>query len=144
MSTTTELKSKWDELKAQVCERWAEITESDFAEVQGKTDRLIRLIEEKTGTTRRVIEEFLGNTVKGGESVVHSATDKVRDYANKATNIARGTYEEFNTQVEAGFEEARAALRSSPGMSVVVAFGAGVVAGALLSVLLRADRGTRN
>ena len=74
----------------------------------------------------------------------HGATDKVRDFANMATNIVRGTYEEFNTQVEAGFEEARAALRSSPGMSVGVEFGASVVAGALLSVLLRADRRTSN
>ena len=74
----------------------------------------------------------------------HAATDKVRDFASKETNIVRGTFEEFNTQVEAGFEDARAALRSSPGMSVGVAFGAGVVAGALLSVLLRADRRTSN
>ena len=140
MPTTAEIKGQWDQIKGQVRERWGQITDNDFTRVQGNTDQLIGIIEQKTGTARREIEQFLDGAMKHGESIVTNTAETVRDYANRATEAVKDQYGRVNKQLESGFEEAQEAIRTRPGMSVGMAFGVGVVAGALACILLRSDR----
>jgi uncharacterized protein YjbJ (UPF0337 family) len=140
MLTKTEIKGQWDQLKGQVRERWGEITDSDFSKAQGNTDQLIGVIEQKTGTARREIEEFLDNAIKNGESLVQNAAETVREYATKATDVVKEQYDRVNKQVESGLVEAQDVIRTRPGMSIGFAFGFGILAGALVSTLLRSDK----
>jgi len=140
MATTAELKGNWDKLKGQVRERWSAVSESDFARVHGNTDQLIGMIEQKTGTARREIEQFLDGVLKSGESKVQNAAETVREYANKATEVVKDQYGRVNKQLESGMEDAQDMIRTSPGTSVGVAFGAGIVVGCLFGILLRPER----
>jgi len=72
--------------------------------------------------------------------MVASAAETVRDYANRATEVVKDQYGRMNKQVESGLEDAQEVIRTRPGMSVGVAFGTGLVAGAVLCLLLRSDR----
>ena len=140
MLTTAEIKGQWDQLKGQVRERWGEITDNDLARVQGNTDKLIGMIEQKTGAARRDIEQFLDTAMQHGECMVANAAETVRDYANRATEVVKDQYGRVNKQLESGIEEAQQAIRTRPGMSVGMAFGAGIVAGELASILPHSDR----
>ena len=140
MPITAEIKGQWDQLKGQVRERWGEITDNDFTRVQGNTDQLIGMIEQKTGAARREIEQFLDTAMKHGECMVTNAAETAREYANRATEVVKDQYGRVNKQFESGIEEAQQAIRTRPGMSVGMAFGAGIVTGALATILLRSDR----
>lgn len=139
MATTTELKGQWDKVQKQVRERWNVVSESDFTRVQGNRDQLIGMIEQKTGTARREIEQFLDGALKNGESKVQNAAETVSEYANKATEVVKEQYGRVNKQLEAGMEDAQDVIRNRPGMSVGVAFFAGIATGCLLSSLLRPE-----
>jgi uncharacterized protein YjbJ (UPF0337 family) len=50
---------RWDQLKGRVKAAWGELTDDDLKKVEGNFDRLIGLIEERTGQTREQIERRL-------------------------------------------------------------------------------------
>lgn len=140
MPTKTEVKGQWDQVKGQVRQRWAQITDNDFSRVKGNTEQLIGLIAEKTGTARREIESFLDHAMQNGESLAQNAAESVREYAHRATDAVKDGYDRVNEQVEAGFEDAQEMIRTHPGMSVGVAFGMGIVTGAVVGIMLTQRR----
>lgn len=58
MTNTTRQKweGRWDQLKGRVKEFWGQVTDDDLAEAEGNFDRLVGLIEERTGERREAIE----------------------------------------------------------------------------------------
>lgn len=61
MATGTRLKweGRWDQLKGRVKQFWGQLTDDELAEAEGNYDRLIGLIEERSGEQREEIERRL-------------------------------------------------------------------------------------
>ena len=78
--------------------------------------------------------------MQNGESLVQNAAESVREYAHRATDAVQDGYDRVNKQVEAGFEDAQEVIRTRPGMSVGVAFGIGIVTGAVVGIMLTSQR----
>ena len=53
------LKSNWNQLKGQLKQKYAELTDDDLVYVDGKEDELIGKIQEKTGETKEEIAEWI-------------------------------------------------------------------------------------
>ena len=51
------LDGKWDQLKGRIKESWGVLTDDDFDRAEGKIDRLVWTIKEKTGETADVIKD---------------------------------------------------------------------------------------
>lgn len=47
MLTREELQGHWNQVKGQIQERWGEITNDELREVEGNTDQLVGLIQQK-------------------------------------------------------------------------------------------------
>lgn len=147
MVTASEIRGQWNQLKGQIKERWGEFTDNEFTQMQGNTDQLIGVIQKKTGTARQEIEKFLSSALQDAESTASSTMETARQFAAKATDTAskvteavRGQYSQISNKFSDTCEEARGVVRSQPGVSVGVAFAAGIVGGAILGILMRPSR----
>lgn len=140
MVTRAELKGQWNQIKGRIREKWGEITDNDFERVAGNADQLVGMIEKKTGTARKEIEEFLDDILEQGGNAIQDAAESVREYASHATEAARKQYDRIAHNLEDGYESARETVRARPVESVGVVFAAGLVAGALVSLLIRSGR----
>lgn len=61
------LSAKWKQLKGKVKEKWGKLTDDEIDQVQGKSENLIGLLEEKYAFTRKKAEaeisEFLSENI---------------------------------------------------------------------------------
>ena len=55
--TNMQLDWKFDQLKGKIKEAWGVLTDDDFDRAEGKIDRLVGTIKEKTGETGDAIKE---------------------------------------------------------------------------------------
>lgn len=58
MNTTT-VKGDWNIMKGKLKQKWAQLTDDDLKDVEGKTDELIGNIQKRTGETREAVEKAL-------------------------------------------------------------------------------------
>ena len=53
------LKGKWKEIKGSVKEKWGNLTDDDLAEVEGKQEKLLGLLQSKYGYSKdKAAQEF--------------------------------------------------------------------------------------
>ncbi len=137
MISRQELEGKWTEVKGRLQDRWGQLTDDDLQRVKGNAKELVGVIEQKTGESRRTIENFIDQVVEDSASVVQAASEVAREYAHQAGEAVQARYEQFGPQVRAGYEQAEGIVRSRPVESVAVAFGAGVIAGVVMGLVLK-------
>ena len=51
------LKGKWKELKGSVKEKWGKLTDEDVTEVEGKTEKLVGILQVKYGYSKDEAQE---------------------------------------------------------------------------------------
>lgn len=141
MITRQELEGHWKQIKGQIRERWGEFTDDELQQLRGETEQLVGAIQKRTGQSRREIEKFLENAIEQGHSVIDDGKEAVRQYAESVRQSAQDGYRHVAEHVEAGLEEAQETVRERPLESLLVAFGAGLVAGVVVSLLIPNQRG---
>ena len=52
-----ELKGQWQELKGQVRQRWAKLTDDDLEHISGKKDELVGALQKRYGESKEWAEE---------------------------------------------------------------------------------------
>ncbi len=51
------LKGKWKELKGGLKEQWGKLTDDDLTQLEGKTEKLIGILQERYGYTKDKAED---------------------------------------------------------------------------------------
>jgi uncharacterized protein YjbJ (UPF0337 family) len=133
MLTKEELTGTWNDIKGRVKQEWGNISDDELKQIEGNVDRLIGLIQKKTGETRTEIEKTLrslseqsAGMLSGASQAVHDATQAVQDYAGHAANIGKEQY-----------GRAQDLVRQRPAESVIVSFGTGLLLGAVVGLMCR-------
>jgi uncharacterized protein YjbJ (UPF0337 family) len=133
MTTREQVLGNWNQLKGKLKEHWGELTDNDLDQVKGNVDQLIGVIQNKTGKARGEIERFIDEISSGAGGTFNQATERAREYANQATEAMRGATE----QARERYDEAQAIVRRHPAESVAVAFGTGLIVGAIVGLMCR-------
>lgn len=137
MITRQELEGHWNQVKGQVKERWGQLTDDELMQARGSADQLVGVIEQKTGESRRAIEDFLEQAIEEGAGTVKQMTDTARAYVDQANDTVRAQYDQAAEKAKAGYAQAESMVQRRPVESVAVAFGAGIVTGVIVGLVLR-------
>ncbi|MCA8996053.1 MAG: DUF883 family protein [Planctomycetaceae bacterium] len=140
MVTRQELAGHWNEIKGRIRERWGQISDDELQQVQGDSEQLLGLIQQKTGHTREEAEEFFDSMFEDTNDVRAKIRKTADEYAHRAQDAFREGYDQVNENVQVGYRETERAVRARPVESVMTAFGVGVVAGVVVSLLLKPTR----
>jgi uncharacterized protein YjbJ (UPF0337 family) len=136
------LKGHWDEVKANLRERWDSLTSADLPNFNGDLEQLVARIQTKTGESRDAIENFLAEATSGdGQNAVAEALNSARqtasEVADRAVETARDAYGQVADSLRERLDDSQKMIRDQPAMSVGMAFGAGMVTGVLLFLMMR-------
>lgn len=124
MATQAELTGKWNEVKGYVRDRWGEVSNDELAQCEGDVEQLIGLLQQKTGETRERIEHALARFAEQSKSMFGEASNTARDLASNAYDAAKDQ-----------LSHAGAMVKRRPAESIVVAFGTGVLIGAIVGLI---------
>lgn len=147
MVTRQQLEGKWNEVSGRLKEKWGVLTDDDLSRAEGNVERLVGVIQQKTGRGKEEVEQFIDSVVVGSKQTFDRLASTAQEYAATAKGYAadaqesmRRNYENVEQSITAGYQEAEECVRRKPVESVAIAFGAGLLSGVLVAAMLRDRR----
>jgi uncharacterized protein YjbJ (UPF0337 family) len=143
------LEGNWNEIKGKLHERWGQLTQDDLQTARGNVDQLVGLIQRKTGEARERVEQYLSELASnGGASKVadtmrgyaSTAAESVRGYASTAAESVDEARARAAEMVRGGFVQTERMIQQRPMESLAVGFGAGLITGVIIGLVMRAGR----
>jgi uncharacterized protein YjbJ (UPF0337 family) len=131
------LQGNWKEIQGKLKSKWGALTDDDLMEFDGNVEQLMGKIQKKTGAARDSIEQFFDQFSANGASAVSRAGEAVRGYAHQATEAVQETSQQALDSVREGYAEVEDMVRHSPTKSLAYTFGAGLLTGVVLHMMLR-------
>lgn len=133
------LEGDWNEIKGNLRARWGQLTDDDltpFHEFRGEVDQLVGAIQRKTGEGREAVEKYLNDLSGAAAPAVDRAAENIRQYAKRTAEQVQSTARQAADQVRAHYAETESFVRERPGQALAMSFGAGLVAGLLVSIVV--------
>lgn len=131
------LQGNWNEIKGKLRSKWGALTDDDLKVFNGNLDQLMGTIQRKTGEARENIEQFFEQFTSNGAAAITRAGDAVRGYAQQAADAVQETSKNAAASVRKGYAEAEGMVRQRPAESLAVCFGAGLITGVVVGLLVR-------
>ncbi len=131
------LRGNWHELTGRLREKWGELSGDELEQFKGNAAQLVGYIQRKTGAVRSEIERFLDEATQHGAAAISHAAEHAHEHVGKAADWVADATDALGERVRDGYETAEGLVRRRPNESVAVAFGAGLMAGVLVALLIR-------
>lgn len=131
------LEGNWNEIKGKLHERWGVLTNDDLQKARGNVDQLVGVIQRKTGEARERVEQYLGELTSNGALGVSKVAEAVRSYASTAADSLGDAKGRAGEVVRGGYVQTERMIQQRPIESLAVGFGAGLVTGVILGLVMR-------
>lgn len=131
------LQGQWNEIKGTLKSHWGALNSDDLRRFNGDIDQLVGVIQRKTGESREAVEAYLEEVAGDASSAIASAAESVRDVTQRAVSSVQETYGNVSDQMRDRYGDVEEMVRTRPAESVAVAFGAGLLAGVIVGLVLR-------
>lgn len=133
MITMEELSGTWNDIKGRVKNEWGSISDDEFKQVEGNLDRLVGLIQKKTGAARTEIEKTIRSWSQQSASILDSASQAVQGAAQAAQEYVGQARE----MVGDHYGRAQDVVRQRPAESMMISFGTGLLLGVVVGLMCR-------
>lgn len=133
----TQAAGEWNELKGKVNEGWGELNDDEVRQFEGNVEQLIGYIQQKTGETQQLIEQKLVALDARFRPMLEQAGAAAQDYLQNGQDAANEAAAYVRDAVAAKHAQAEQVVRRKPIESVAVAFGAGIIAGGVIGLILK-------
>lgn len=142
------LSGNWNDVKGKLRKKWGQLTNDDVQVFDGNVERLVGMIQTKTGEARGNVEKFLNELNLSGATGISQTAEAVgeytvnavanaREYVGKAAEVVEQRSQQAVDSLRQGYRSAEETVRSRPAESIAVCFGAGVLSGLLLAIAIR-------
>jgi uncharacterized protein YjbJ (UPF0337 family) len=125
----------WDEVKDKLRSRWSSLTDDDL--FNGNVDQLVGAIQRRTGETQEGIEQFFEKLSSDGAAAFGRAGETARTGVQQVADAVREKSQQAAASVREGYADVERMVRERPAESLAVCFGAGVITGVVVTLLLR-------
>lgn len=141
----------WNQVRGKLKETWSELTDEELDHVEGNVEQLVGLLQQKSGEARDSIEhqleallkeceQFQSTDQKLGATAQHcaeQASEGAKHLVHEVAESVQHSSEYLGEAVKHGYQETGQLVRTRPVQSLAVTFGAGLVAGVIVGLLLR-------
>lgn len=131
------LQGNWNEVKGKLRSKWGSLIDDDVKTFNGNLEELVGTIQRKTGEARESIEQFLEQSTAKGAAATSHMGESVRNYAHQAADTVHQTSQQAAAATRNGYAAVEEALQERPAESLAVCFGAGLVTGLMVGLLMK-------
>jgi uncharacterized protein YjbJ (UPF0337 family) len=136
MINAQQVQGSWNQIRGKLKEKWGQLTDDDLKIVGGNVEQMVGRIQQKTGEMRETIESYVNDLLDQGQSVAQRTKATASQYAQQATEKAREGYQQASEQARQAYGSAERMVRQRPAESVAAVFGAGLIAGVVVGLML--------
>jgi uncharacterized protein YjbJ (UPF0337 family) len=151
MITKDQAQGNWKSIMGAVKEKFGQITGDELTSLEGNLDKLIGLIQRKSGQSREWVETFLADASGTTKNVVQQVSDKTTQYAHQAAEVVRENYDHLTDAAQRGYDQLSdvasrgydttvKTVTNRPFESVAIALGCGVLTGLVVGLSLASKR----
>jgi len=148
MANQATMQGNWNELKGRVRSKWGQLTDDALEQTKGNMEALVGTIQRATGEAKEKIQDYLNAGKDQGAELYNQASEAVRaGYTQASEAVRAGAGQAYDGAMEgakyvseavkAGADETGKLIQSRPFESLMFTFGAGIVAGLALGLVLR-------
>jgi uncharacterized protein YjbJ (UPF0337 family) len=137
MPNAQQLAGVWSQVKGRVREKWGQLTDDDLEQAKGNVDQLIGIVQRKAGLGRAEVESFLTDSYEAASGVAGKVREMAGEFSSRAAESVQEQYQNVTNKLGEASSEAQEFVRNRPAESIGIAFGAGVLSGVLLTLLMR-------
>lgn len=127
----------WDQLKGKIHETWGEISDDDLEKSKGNYEQFVGLLKERTGKTRHEIETQLSAWDQDVAEKSEGLLDSAMEYGEEMADTIRRNYENATEDLQKCASKTTDVVRKNPEKSVAITFGAGLLTGVVVGLILR-------
>ena len=131
------IRENWNEIKAGLLHKWNAIASEDLDSFNGNVQQLVDTIQRKTGEARDSIEQYFEQFSADSSAALGQANAFVRAGAQQAAESIQHSSKRVVSSVRKGYDDVEKAVQRSPGKSLAICFGAGLLAGILVTMVMR-------
>lgn len=140
MALENRVKGDWNQVVGSVKAKYGQITDDELREAEGNFQKLVGLIQRKSGKGLEQIEAFVHDLFENAGIACSDLAAQTSECVQSTGQVLHQGYEYVADHARAGYEQTTRAIANRPAESVVAALAVGLITGIAIGISLAESR----